>query len=78
MIPQYRIQKGELHALLLRRVTRLLGKDKIHLSHALDSLTDTGDEITVNLIHRYTNTELPSASADLLLACDEINSAGRK
>jgi 2-polyprenyl-6-methoxyphenol hydroxylase-like FAD-dependent oxidoreductase len=77
-IPQYSIHRGELHALLLRRVQQLFGDERIHLRHALDSFKDNGNSITVNFVDRYTNTSQGSVTADLLVACDGINSAARR
>ena len=77
-VPQYSIHRGELHALLLRHAQRLLGESRIHLCHALESFTDNGDNVTVKLIDRYTNRAISAETADVLIACDGINSAARR
>src|SRR5277367_178736 len=77
-IPQYSIHRGELHALLLRRTKELIGESNVHLSHSLESFVDNGDSITTHFIDRYGKQPLPSVTADVLVACDGINSAARK
>src|ERR1700694_5603364 len=77
-VPQYSIHRGEFHALLLRRATELLGEDRFHLCHALESFTDNGHDITAKFFNRYTNQALTSVTGDILIACDGINSAARR
>jgi 2-polyprenyl-6-methoxyphenol hydroxylase-like FAD-dependent oxidoreductase len=77
-VPQYSIHRGELHALLRRHAQKLLGESRIHLGHALESFTDNGDTVTVQFIDRYTNRVISSETADVLIACDGINSAARR
>ena len=77
-VPQYSIHRGEFHALLLRRAKALLGDSRIHLGHAFQSFKDNGDSVTVNFIDRYTGRDIGTATSDILVACDGINSAARK
>ena len=77
-VPQYSIHRGEFHALLLRRAKAVLGDSRIHLGHAFQSFKDNGDSVTVNFIDRYTGRDIGTATSDILVACDGINSAARK
>jgi 2-polyprenyl-6-methoxyphenol hydroxylase-like FAD-dependent oxidoreductase len=77
-VPQISIHRGEFHALLLRKAKALLGESRIHLGHAFQSFKDNGDSVTVKFIDRYTNRDIGTATGDVLIACDGINSAARK
>lgn len=87
-IPQFSIHRGEFQILLLDAVKERLGESRVHLNHALSTFEqdldstgrNTSGDITAHFIQRRTNApaDIPSMTANILLACDGINSTVRK
>jgi 2-polyprenyl-6-methoxyphenol hydroxylase-like FAD-dependent oxidoreductase len=75
--PQFSIHRGELQLILLQAVRTRLGADHIVTGHHLTGWKDTGTGIRAHFIDRRTNTPLPDAEGDLLVAADGIHSAVR-
>jgi 2-polyprenyl-6-methoxyphenol hydroxylase-like FAD-dependent oxidoreductase len=76
--PQFSIHRGDLQGVLLSAVIDRLGAERLSLDH-----TGTGviqDENGVTLTFRSTSTDLPlpSARADIVVACDGIHSKLRR
>ena len=89
VVPQLSIHRGEFQMLLLDAVKERLGKDRIHLNHALvkfeqkneGSASSPHDTITAYFERRKDpaqTAELPSMTANLLIAADGINSTVRQ
>ncbi|KAF1990229.1 FAD/NAD(P)-binding domain-containing protein [Aulographum hederae CBS 113979] len=78
-IPQFSIHRGELQMMLLDAVKERLGPDRVHLDHALESLSQTPETVSAKFIARSTSlpASIPSATAACLVAADGINSTVR-
>jgi 2-polyprenyl-6-methoxyphenol hydroxylase-like FAD-dependent oxidoreductase len=71
-IPEIGIHRGRLHMTLYRAVCDRLGADAVLLDHLCTGVEQTGDKVTVRFRDR------PPVTADLVLACDGVNSAVRR
>jgi len=76
--PQFSIHRGALHLILLDAVRSRLGPDHVHTGHHLAGWQDTGSFVRAHFIDRQTNTSLPDAEGDLLIAADGIHSVVRQ
>jgi len=82
-VPQFSIHRGEFQMLLLDAVKERVGEDKVHLGHALATFEQPshGSSITAQFIKRRDPSSKPAIeqyTADLMIACDGINSTVRK
>lgn len=79
-IPQFSIHRGEFQMLLLSAVKERLGKDVVHLNHALTSFEQDAKSITAHFSQRRdgASAELSSVTGDVLIAADGINSTARR
>jgi 2-polyprenyl-6-methoxyphenol hydroxylase-like FAD-dependent oxidoreductase len=82
-VPQFSIHRGEFQMLLLDTVKERLGADCIHLDHTFTSFeqNERGGTVTAKFIRRGNPEEppeFPTRTAEVLLACDGINSTVRR
>ena len=76
--PQFSIHRGELQLILLQAARERLGTNRILTGHHLTGWQDTATGIRAHFIDRRTNTQLPDAEGDLLIAADGIHSTVRQ
>lgn len=76
--PQFSIHRGDLQSVLLRAVRERLGEDSVITDHHCIGTTAEGDAVMVNFRSTRTAQDLPSESADVVIACDGLHSALRK
>ncbi|HEX2546332.1 MAG TPA: FAD-dependent monooxygenase, partial [Ramlibacter sp.] len=71
-VPEVGMHRGRLHATMYRAVLARLGADRVHLSHRFTGLTQDEQQVTLNFEGQ------PSVQADVVIACDGVNSAVRR
>jgi 2-polyprenyl-6-methoxyphenol hydroxylase-like FAD-dependent oxidoreductase len=84
--PQYSIHRGKLWRCMYDKVRKLLGDDKVHCNHEFKKFTTSGSTVTAHFStyhgwwagKQIEGTALPSRTADVLIACDGIKSAGER
>jgi 2-polyprenyl-6-methoxyphenol hydroxylase-like FAD-dependent oxidoreductase len=79
-VPQFSLHRGEFQMLLLSAVKERLGDNVLHLNHALTGFTQNEKTITAQFSRRRDGApaELSSATGDILIAADGINSTARR
>jgi 5-methylphenazine-1-carboxylate 1-monooxygenase len=75
--PQYSIDRGDLHMMLLGAVRAREGEQCIFTGHKFVSFEQTGASVIANFIDGSTGQRLPSHKGDLLIGADGIYSAVR-
>ena len=75
--PQYSIDRGDLHMILVAAVRARVGAHSIHTGHRLASFEQTPGGVTAKFIDRATGKPLPSHKGDVLIGADGIHSAVR-
>jgi 2-polyprenyl-6-methoxyphenol hydroxylase-like FAD-dependent oxidoreductase len=75
--PQYSIDRGDLHMILLGAVKARLGEKCVFTGHKFISFEQLGGEVVANFIDSRTGRHLPSHAGDLLIGADGIHSAVR-
>jgi 5-methylphenazine-1-carboxylate 1-monooxygenase len=75
--PQYSIDRGDLHMILVAAVRARVGAHSIHTGHRLVSFEQTAGGVTAHFIDRATGKALPSHKGDVLIGADGIHSAVR-
>ena len=77
-MPELGIHRGKLHRILFDATVKRLGADRVHTNHRCVGVTQDGTGATVNFVQGSDGAHLPSAQADIVIACDGIHSAIRK
>lgn len=82
-VPQFSIHRGHLQMLLLDAVRERLGEGAVRLNHALEGLSghaEAGEKMRMRFVQRRSGAAaaVPEAEADLVVACDGINSTARR
>ena len=77
-MPELGIHRGKLHRILFDAVVKRLGSDRIHTNHRCVGVMQDGAGATLNFMQGSDGAYLPSIQADIVIACDGINSAMRK
>jgi 2-polyprenyl-6-methoxyphenol hydroxylase-like FAD-dependent oxidoreductase len=72
------IHRGNLHAILLAAVRERLPHSAVCTGHQLVALEQDARQVTLQFRSTADNTLLPRVSADLVIACDGVNSATRR
>ena len=75
--PQYSIDRGDLHTILLDAVKDRIGPDNVFAGHHLVSFEQNGSGVTAYFIDRRSRQPLPPQSGDVLVGCDGIHSVVR-
>lgn len=79
-VPQFSIHRGEFQMLLLSAVKERLGKDSLHLNHALTGFEQNEKTVTAQFSQRRDGAPAAQSSVtgDILVAADGINSTARR
>jgi 2-polyprenyl-6-methoxyphenol hydroxylase-like FAD-dependent oxidoreductase len=76
--PEFSIHRGRLHMVLYTAAKEKLGADKILTNRQCVGIDQDDSGVTVNLKETTTGTAVAPVRADIVIACDGINSAVRK
>ena len=76
--PEVGIHRGRLHLILYEAVKEGLGPDAVHTDAECTGATQDETGVTVHFRQSSTGAALPDVRADVVVACDGINSALRK
>jgi 2-polyprenyl-6-methoxyphenol hydroxylase-like FAD-dependent oxidoreductase len=76
--PQFSVHRGELQGVLLSAAASRLGAARLILDHACTGATQDEDGITLAFRSTSAGLPLPSARADIAVACDGIHSVLRR
>jgi 5-methylphenazine-1-carboxylate 1-monooxygenase len=77
-MPELGIHRGKLHRILFDATVKRLGADRVHTNHRCVGVTQDGTVATVNFVQGSDGSALTSVQADVVVACDGINSTIRK
>jgi 2-polyprenyl-6-methoxyphenol hydroxylase-like FAD-dependent oxidoreductase len=77
-MPELGIHRGKLHRILYDAVVKRLGADRVHTNHRCVGVRQDSAGATVNFVQGSDGAALPSAQADIVIACDGIHSTIRK
>jgi 5-methylphenazine-1-carboxylate 1-monooxygenase len=75
--PQYSIDRGDLHMILLAAAHRQVGAHRIFTGHRLVSFEQSSGAVVANFVDSMTGAPLPSRKGDVLIGADGIHSAVR-
>ena len=76
-VPEVGIHRGKLHRALLAAVRQRLGFDHVCLNHRAAGIEQDGQGATISF-QSATGAPLPAVRADVVIACDGVNSALRR
>ena len=76
-VPEVGIHRGKLHATMVRAAQERLGADAIHLDHRCVAVAQDAQQATLSFQDAGGNAR-PSVQADVVIACDGVNSAVRR
>jgi 5-methylphenazine-1-carboxylate 1-monooxygenase len=76
--PEVGIHRGRLHAILYRAVQDRLGANAVITDHQLSHFAQTDDGVTLSFLSQSGAEAWPPVKADIVIACDGVNSAVRK
>lgn len=77
-LPEIGIPRGKLHRLLYEAVLEQLGPDAVHTNHRCVRVDQDDSGATVHFMQTSSNMSLPPVQADVVIACDGVNSAVRR
>jgi 5-methylphenazine-1-carboxylate 1-monooxygenase len=77
-VPEVGIHRGRLHVILANAVRDRLGPDALRANHECAGIVQDEHGVTIHFKETTTGRGLDSAHADVVIACDGINSAIRK
>lgn len=77
-LPELGIHRGKLHRILLDAVMQRLGADHVHTNHRCMQVTQTESSATLHFSETSTGSQLAPVQADVVIACDGVNSTLRK
>ena len=77
-VPEVGIHRGRLHVILAKAVRDRLGPDAVRTNHECTGIVQDEHGVTIHFKETTTGRGLDSAHADVVIACDGINSAIRK
>ncbi len=75
--PEVGIHRGKLHRILFDEAVAKIGRDRIHTDHRCTGVTQDEQSATVHFVDA-TGTPRPSVQADIVIACDGVNSIIRR
>jgi 5-methylphenazine-1-carboxylate 1-monooxygenase len=75
--PEIGIHRGKLHRALFEAAAERLGREHVHLDHKCIGVEQDGAGATM-LFQTFKGEARPSARADVVIACDGVNSAVRR
>ncbi len=76
--PEIGIHRGRLHIVLYEAAIATLGADRILCGHHCTGVEQSGDGVLVHMKHTSTGDAVAPVKADIVIACDGVNSAIRK
>jgi len=76
-LPEVGLPRGKLHGILYRAAMDRLGAGAIHLDHRCAGVEQDASHATLRF-NTSAGTPLPPAEADVVVACDGVNSAVRR
>jgi 5-methylphenazine-1-carboxylate 1-monooxygenase len=76
-VPEIGIHRGRLHRALFDAALARLGRERVHLDHKCIGVEQDGSGATM-LFQTFQGEPRPSARADVVVACDGVNSAVRR
>jgi 5-methylphenazine-1-carboxylate 1-monooxygenase len=76
--PQFSIHRGDLQGVLLSAMIDRLGPERLRLDHTCTAMSQDEDGATLTFRSTSADSPLPSARADIVVACDGIHSRLRK
>jgi 5-methylphenazine-1-carboxylate 1-monooxygenase len=77
-LPELGIHRGKLHRILFDAVLSRLGPAHVHTNHRCLSVTQSDTQVTMHFAQAHTGAALLPANADVVIACDGVNSTLRK
>lgn len=77
-VPELGTHRGTLHRLLYETALQRLGAQSIHTDHRCVRVEQDDDSATVHFVKSSTGEPLPCVRADIVIACDGVNSAVRR
>ncbi|MDJ0921710.1 MAG: flavin-dependent oxidoreductase [Henriciella sp.] len=75
--PEFGIHRGTLHAILYRAAQAEIGAENILTDHKCTGVTTSDTSATASFEHSSTGAPAGTIEADLIIACDGVNSAVR-
>ena len=76
-LPEIGLPRGRLHGIMYRAATERLGASRIHLDHRCTGVEQGGARAVVRF-QTSAGAPLPPVEADIVIACDGVNSALRR
>ncbi|MFM2362633.1 MAG: hypothetical protein RLZZ316_1535 [Bacteroidota bacterium] len=76
--PQFSLHRGNFQMLLFREVKNVLGEAAVQCNCHLNSFKELNHKVTASFIDKETGATIQTATADLLIGADGINSVVRK
>ena len=77
-LPELGIHRGKLHRILLDAVLARLGPMHVHTNHRCMQVTQSETGATLQFTQTSTGVQLPAVQADIVIACDGVNSTLRQ
>lgn len=77
-LPELGIHRGKLHRILLDAVLKRLGAAHVHTNHRCMQVTQSGPSAQLHFTETSTGAALAAVEADIVIACDGVNSTLRK
>ena len=77
-LPELGIHRGKLHRILLDAVLKRLGAAHVHTNHRCMQVTQSEPSALLHFTETSTGAALAAVEADIVIACDGVNSTLRK
>ena len=77
-VPELGTHRGTLHRLLYETALQRLGAQALHTDHRCVRVVQDDDSATIHFVKSSTGEPLPCVRADIVIACDGVNSAVRR
>jgi 2-polyprenyl-6-methoxyphenol hydroxylase-like FAD-dependent oxidoreductase len=77
-LPELGIHRGKLHRILFDEAVQRLGADRVHTDHRCVRVEQDAGRATLHFVASSTGAPLPPVEADIVVACDGVNSTVRR
>src|SRR5437879_3459588 len=77
-VPELGVHRGKLHLVLYKAALERLGRERVVTDRSCVGIEQQGGKVVVRLTETSTGKIVPPVTADIVVACDGINSAVRK